>query len=65
MFYIEKKGSGFFGSRAFVGIFAQDSGLDPPSGDAMFASPTFSVGSCVLDGGFGGPVTQGDIVVKG
>jgi hypothetical protein len=65
VFYIEKKkGSGFFGSRAFVGIFAQDSGAAPPSGDFLLANPSFSVGSCVLDGGLGGSVTQGNIVVK-
>jgi hypothetical protein len=64
VFFIEtKKASGDFGSGPFVGLFAAD--FAPPfAADLFFASPAGGTGSCVLDSGFGGPVTQGNIVVK-
>jgi hypothetical protein len=63
VFFIEKtKGSGLFGSRPFLGLFAAD--FTPFAADFFFATPAFGTGSCVLDSGFGGPVTQGNIVVK-
>jgi hypothetical protein len=64
VFYIEEtKGSGFFGSRPFLGIFAAD--FNPPfAADFFLAFPNSATASCVLDSGFGGPVTQGNIVVK-
>jgi len=64
VFFIEtKKGSGVLGSETFLGLFAAD--FTPFAvADFFFVSPTFAIGSCVLDGGPGGPITQGNIVVK-
>jgi hypothetical protein len=58
-----KKGSGFLGSGPFVTIQVFDSGVKPPSGDSLIATPRF-IGGCFEPGGVGGPVTQGNIVVK-
>jgi hypothetical protein len=63
VFFIEiKKGSGVLGSEPFLGLFAAD--FTPFAADFFFVSPGSGIGSCVLDGGPGGPVTQGNIVVK-
>ena len=64
VFYIETtRGSGFFGSRPLLGIFAAD--FNPPfAADLFFAFPNFATGSCTFDSGPGGPVTQGNIVVN-
>ena len=64
VFFIEtEKGSGLLGSRPFLGLFAAD--FTPFSvADFFFVSPAFATGSCVLDSGPGGPVSQGNIVVK-
>src|SRR5262245_28001908 len=64
VFYIEtKRGSGFLGSRPYLGLFAAD--FNPPfAADLFFVQPNTATGSCTLDSGPGGPVTQGNIVVK-
>jgi hypothetical protein len=64
VFYIEtKKGSGFLGSRPYLGLFAAD--FNPPfAADLFFVQPNSATASCTLDSGPGGPVTQGNIVVK-
>jgi hypothetical protein len=64
VFFIEtKKGTGVLGSEPFLGLFAAD--FTPFAvADFFFVSPGPGPGSCVLDGGPGGPVTQGNIVVK-
>ena len=64
-FFIEKKkGTGFLASATFVGIFVRDSGAQPPSGDFLLALPLSSHQGCAIDGGVGGVVTQGNIVVR-
>ena len=63
VFYIETtRGSGFFGSRPLLGIYAAD--FNPPfAADLFSAFPNVATGSCTLDIGVRA-VTQGNIVVK-
>ena len=59
-----EKGSGFFGGLSNLNFTVEDGG-EPPSGADLFGvQATTSCGGPDLFGGAGGPVTQGNIVVK-